>query len=206
MSLQVEIVSSISEIDAKSWDGLTGGSPLLGHRFLSALEKTRCLGPGTGWQSYPLTVTDAGRLVGAVPLYAKSHSYGEYVFDWAWASAFEQNDIPYYPKLISAIPFTPITGNRLLSPDPDIRTLMADVLAQQLQRLNLSSIHILFPDAESAATLEEAGWLRRNGVQFRWVAGATPACVNHHQLIIFFSFLHPIIFGASILIKDINFN
>lgn len=168
MGLKVEIISSISHIDPTSWDALTDGSPLLSHHFLNALEKTRCVGSGTGWQPYPLIVTDGSQLLGAVPLYAKSHSYGEYVFDWAWASAFEQNDIPYYPKLISAIPFTPITSNRLLSPHPEIRVLMAKVLAEQLQRLNLSSVHILFPDTESAATLEDAGWLRRNGVQFRW--------------------------------------
>lgn len=168
MGLKVEIVTSISHIDPASWDALTDGSPLLSHRFLHALEKTRCVGSGTGWQPYPLIVTDGDELLGAVPLYAKSHSYGEYVFDWAWASAFEQNDIPYYPKLISAIPFTPITSNRLLSPHQEIRTLMAKVLAEQLQRLNLSSVHILFPDAESASTLEDAGWLKRSGVQFRW--------------------------------------
>lgn len=168
MDLKIEIVSSIGNIDPASWDALTDGSPLLSHRFLYALEKTRCIGSDTGWQPYPLIVTDGDQLLGAVPLYAKSHSYGEYVFDWAWASAFEQNDIAYYPKLVSAIPFTPITSNRLLSPDPQIRALMTKVLAEQLQRLDLSSVHILFPDAESATTLEEAGWLRRNGVQFRW--------------------------------------
>lgn len=168
MSLKIEIVSSISELDPKAWNALTDGSPLTSHAFFSALENTQCVGDGTGWQSYPLIVTEDDQLKGAIPLYAKSHSYGEYVFDWAWANAFEQNGIAYYPKLISAIPFTPITGARLLSHDPDVRTLMANVLADQLQRLNLSSVHVLFPSPDSAETLENSGWIKRDGVQFRW--------------------------------------
>lgn len=168
MSLKIEIVSSICTLAPASWDALTDGSPLTSHCFLSTLEKTQCVGSGTGWQSYPLLVTDGAELLGAVPLYAKSHSYGEYVFDWAWANAFEQNGIAYYPKLLSAIPFTPITGARLLSHDSEIRRLMVNVLADRLQGLKLSSVHVLFPDADSAETLEQAGWLRRNGVQFRW--------------------------------------
>lgn len=168
MSLKIEIVSGIGELDPVLWDALTDGSPLLTHRFLSTLESTRCVGEGTGWQPCPLVVTEGGSLLGAVPLYAKSHSYGEYVFDWAWANAFEQHGIAYYPKLLSAIPFTPITGARLLSQNPQIRNLMANVLAEQLQTFQVSSAHVLFPDEESAQVFENAGWLRRNGVQFRW--------------------------------------
>lgn len=168
MSLKAEILSSISEIAPQAWDAITDGTPLTSHRFLSAFEQTGCVGAGTGWQPYPLIVTDDDKLVGAVPLYAKSHSYGEYVFDWAWANAFEQNGLPYYPKLIAAIPFTPITGARLLSHRPEVRTLMAEMLADQLQRLQLSSVHVLFPDEDSTKTLVQANWLRRDGVQFRW--------------------------------------
>ncbi len=175
MSLQVEIASSISDIDPASWDALTDGSPLLSHAFLSALEKTGCVGPGTGWQACPLLVKDQSRLLGAMPLYAKSHSYGEYVFDWAWANAFEQHGLDYYPKLICAIPFTPITGPRICAPDPAIRKLMVEVLSQQLHSLKLSSAHVLFPDDESAESLEKAGWLRRSGVQFRWENENFPA-------------------------------
>ena len=168
MSLKIEIVSSISELDSNAWNALTDGSPLTSHGFFSALEKTQCVGDGTGWQPIPLIVTEDNQLKGAIPLYAKSHSYGEYVFDWAWANAFEQNGVTYYPKLISAIPFTPISGARLLSHDPEVRTLMAAVLADQLQRLNLSSVHVLFPDDDSAESLEKLGWIKRDGVQFRW--------------------------------------
>jgi predicted N-acyltransferase len=168
MSLQVEIAPSICDLDPVLWDALTDGSPLLSHSFLSALEKTGCVGPGTGWQACPLLVKDGNRLLGAMPLYAKTHSYGEYVFDWSWANAFEQHGLDYYPKLICAIPFTPITGPRLLSPDPAIRKLMAEVLSQQLHGLNLSSAHVLFPDNESAQTLKNVGWMQRSGMQFRW--------------------------------------
>jgi uncharacterized protein len=168
MSLKIEIVSSISELDSKAWDALTDGSPLTSHSFFATLENTQCVGTGTGWQPYPLIVTEDHQLRGAIPLYAKSHSYGEYVFDWSWANAFEQNGLAYYPKLISAIPFTPITGARLLSHDPEIRKLMVSVLADQLQRLNLSSVHVLFPNPESSETLEASGWIKRDGVQFRW--------------------------------------
>ena len=139
----MEIVAGVSQINAQEWDALTDGSPLLSHAFLSALEETGCVGTGTGWQPYPLVVVNAGRLVGAVPLYLKNHSYGEYVFDWAWAEAFGRNGLAYYPKLLAAIPFTPITSARLLSADVEIQLLMAQVISEQLQRHSLSSAHIL---------------------------------------------------------------
>jgi hypothetical protein len=168
MQLTFESVSGISELEAAGWDALTDGSPLLSHRFLSTLETTGCIGPGTGWQACPLVVKNGDTLAGAVPLYAKSHSYGEYVFDWSWASAFEQHGLKYYPKLIAAVPFTPITGARLLSQDPFIRQQMAAIIANQLENLQLSSAHVLFPDQASADVLRHAGWLQRDGVQFRW--------------------------------------
>jgi len=168
MGIEVEIVGGISEIAASEWDALTDHSPILSHAFLSALEETGCVGAGTGWQPYPLTVRDNGNLVGAIALYLKSHSYGEYVFDWAWADAYERNGLPYYPKLLAAIPFTPITGPRLLSTDRKIQLLMAQVLGQQMERHSLSSSHILFPDENTANILREDGWLERSGIQFRW--------------------------------------
>ncbi len=168
MQFTFEIVSGVSELDPAAWDALTDGSPLLSYAFLAALETSGCVGPGTGWQSCPLVVKHGERLAGAVPLYAKSHSYGEYVFDWSWASAFEQHGLKYYPKLIAAVPFTPITGARLLSHDPFIRQQMAAIIANQLENLQLSSVHVLFPDPASADVLREAGWLQRDGVQFRW--------------------------------------
>lgn len=168
MNIEMEIVSGVSQLDAGQWNALAGSSPMLGHAFLSALEDTGCVGAGTGWQPYPLVARCEGKLIGAMPLYLKSHSYGEYVFDWAWADAFERNGMAYYPKFLSTIPFTPVSGGRLLSADAEIQALMAEVLNEQMQRHALSSAHVLFADDNTAAILRAAGWIERSGVQFRW--------------------------------------
>lgn len=168
MSLVLEITDSILQVNAKDWDGLVGDMPLLSHAFLSALERSGSLGKGTGWQSYTMLVHEGGKLVGALPLYIKSHSYGEYVFDWAWADAYERSGLNYYPKLLSAIPFTPITSKRLLGSKPEVKALMLEALTGIMHKHQLSSAHILFPDDDSAELLKKAGWLQRNGVQFRW--------------------------------------
>lgn len=168
MSLILEISDSIEQLDAHGWDALAGDMPLLSHAFLSALESSGSVGKGTGWQPYPMLVHDDGRLVGAMPLYIKSHSYGEYVFDWAWAEAYERNGLSYYPKLISAIPFTPVTSQRLIAESSQIQALMLEALTETMHKHQLSSMHVLFPDDASTVALEKAGWLQRNGVQFRW--------------------------------------
>lgn len=168
MSPQITLVSGIKDIDPASWDALGDGSPFLTHVFLSTLEKTGCVGPGTGWQPCPLLVRDGNRLLGAMPLYAKRHSYGEYVFDWAWANAFEQHGIDYYPKLVCAVPFTPVTGPRLLCADAGMRWQMLAALGDQLLASGWSSAHVLFPDEDAAQAMAAAGWLKRGGVQFRW--------------------------------------
>jgi len=168
MPVEISLLTSVSQIDPLQWDALTDGSPILSHAFLSALETTGCVGEGSGWQPYPIVAMDNGRLVGAVPLYLKGHSYGEYVFDWSWADAYERNGIAYYPKLLVAIPFTPVTGARLLSADQQVQASMADMLIQQMVAHNLSSAHVLFPDAATGNLLNAGGWLKRSGVQFRW--------------------------------------
>ncbi len=165
---RAEIISSINEIAADEWDALTDGTPLLSHAFLSALENSGSVGNGTGWMPHPLIVTQNNRLVGAMPLYLKSHSYGEYVFDWAWADAYQRSGLNYYPKLLSAIPFSPITSNRLLSQQPKVQLLMIEALENMLHQHDLSSAHVLFPNDVDALPLEKAGWLKRTGVQFRW--------------------------------------
>ena len=177
MSLIIEIIDSISEINATQWDALTDGTPLLSHAFLSSLEHTNCVGQSTGWTPKPLIVRDGEQLLGAMPLYVKTHSYGEYVFDWAWADAYDKaysadatrmNGHSYYPKLLSAIPFSPITSARLLAKTPQVQQMLVDALAQVMQQHQLSSAHVLFPDEVSASILQEAGWMQRRGVQFRW--------------------------------------
>ena len=170
--ITVELIPSLDEIDAKQWDALTDGTPLLSHAFLSALEHSGSVGRGAGWNPYPLVVKQNGQLIGAMPLYLKSHSYGEYVFDWAWADVYERSGLNYYPKLLSAIPFSPITSARLLvsenTSDPKIKSLMVEALEGAMQQHKLSSAHVLFPGDTCAAQLEAAGWLKRTGVQFRW--------------------------------------
>ena len=166
--ISVELITSINEISAQDWDALTDGTPLLCHAFLSALENTGCVGKGTGWNPHPLIVRQGSQLIGAMPLYLKSHSYGEYVFDWAWADAYARSWLNYYPKLLSAIPFSPITSARLLSKQPEIQLLMIEALENTMHDNKLSSVHVLFPDELSAKQFELAGWLKRSGVQFRW--------------------------------------
>lgn len=168
MSLTLEITDSIQEVDASRWNALVGDMPLLSHAFLSALETSGSVGKGTGWQPYPMLVHDAGKLVGAMPLYLKTHSYGEYVFDWAWADAYQRNGLNYYPKLLSAIPFTPISSGRLLSSNPQVQALMIEALSETMLKYQLSSVHVIFPNEDSATALMQAGWMQRQGVQFRW--------------------------------------
>lgn len=168
MNIEIEILDSFRAIKAEEWNALTDGSPVLNHAMFTTLEETGCVGPGTGWQPYPMVAKSAGKVVGAIPLYLKGHSYGEYVFDWAWADVFERCGIRYYPKLLVAIPFTPVTGPRLLSQLPEVQTVLAQILAQQMDKHALSSAHVLFPDEASAQALANAGWFERNGVQFRW--------------------------------------
>src|SRR5690606_25107128 len=116
MDLEHKRLSSLDEVDPAAWNALSDGNPFLRHEFLSALEHTGCVGPGTGWDPCHVVVTEkgTGRLVGALPLYVKHDSRGEFVFDWGWADAYERAGLRYYPKLVASIPFTPATGPRLL--------------------------------------------------------------------------------------------
>lgn len=173
--LTVEILTNFNQISANEWDKLTDDTPLLSHAFLSALENSGSVGAKTGWNSQPLTVKKNGYLVGAIPLYLKQHSYGEYVFDWAWADAYQRSGLNYYPKLLAAIPFSPISSARLLcDPSSDqtnqanIKQVLIEALETTMHQYKLSSAHVIFPDTICAQYLENAHWLKRTGVQFRW--------------------------------------
>jgi len=168
MALRLEVAESIAKLSADAWDVLAGGVPLLSHAFLSAFETSNSVGAGTGWQPCFLLLYDDTQLIGAMPLYVKYHSYGEYVFDWAWAEAYERNGLSYYPKLVSAIPFTPINSSRLLTNHPDTKALIVNALSQIMRQNKMSSAHVLFPDDDSAEWFKQAGWMQRQGVQFRW--------------------------------------
>jgi predicted N-acyltransferase len=162
------VVNSFNDIPVAPWNALTENEPLLSHAFFSALENSGSVGNGTGWTLYPIIVTRDDQLIGAMPLFLKTHSYGEYVFDWAWADAYQQSGLQYYPKLLSAIPFSPITGPRLLAQDAETKMLMIEAVETIMEKHHLSSAHVLFPHDADAAILKEIGWHQRSGVQFRW--------------------------------------
>ena len=172
--MRTTIVPDLDQVSAADWNELRGtDNPFLRHEFLSALERTGCVGAGTGWEPrHALLHADDGTLVGAVPLYLKYHSYGEYVFDWAWADAYRRNGIAYYPKLVAAVPFTPATGARmLLAPGVDADDAGGRLLAAVRELADVescSSVHWLFPNATHTDWLETRGWLRRVGYQFHW--------------------------------------
>ncbi len=172
--MHVRIHRSLEEIDAVPWNQLAGDhNPFLRHEFLATLERHGCVGKALGWLPRPLAAyDDDGRLLGAAPMYLKTHSYGELVFDWAWADAYQRAGLPYYPKLVVAIPYTPATGKRLLLRDGENKEPVADGLIQAALHYAsehaLSSVHWLFPTADDTQRLERHGLLRRIGCQFHW--------------------------------------
>ena len=171
-SLTLSLHRSIAEIPAADWDACAGaGNPFVSHAFLSAVEDSGSAGPRTGWLPQHAVLQDAaGHVVACAPMYAKSHSYGEYVFDHGWANAFDRAGGRYYPKLQIASPFSPVPGPRLLI-RPGSGLGIADfgsALAQACTELGLSSVHITFCTESEWAELGDAGWLRRMGMQFHW--------------------------------------
>ncbi len=170
---RTRIVSSLSEIGQNAWDALVQlqdeGNPFLSFAFLDALHESGSASVKSGWQPQFLTLWQEQELVAALPLYAKGHSYGEYVFDWAWADAYERNGLQYYPKLLSAIPFTPVTGSRLLARDGEARAALIAAIRNVQENNSFSSTHILYPPVEQAEQLREAGFMLRSGVQFHWL-------------------------------------
>ena len=167
--MTVEIVSTLADIDPRQWNRLAGGSPFLRHEFLHALHETGCACEKTGWAPRYLVALENKGLTGAMPLYVKSHSRGEYVFDWAWADAYERHGLEYYPKLLSAIPFTPVSGSRILAESPAVAESLAAGVLDVARDSNASSLHCLFPLPEQAALLAGKGMMLRHGVQFHWI-------------------------------------
>jgi len=174
MPLAVELVQDISTVNAGDWDALTGeDDPFVEHAFLLALEKSGSVGEGSGWMPLHVTVRDEGRLIGALPLYVKFHSYGEYIFDWSWANAAERSGLRYYPKLVSMVPFTPVTGRRLLmaegaDPDDITQALLAGVQAAA-EEVKASSFHVLFlTETERALVSNNSKLMSRLSNQFHW--------------------------------------
>jgi predicted N-acyltransferase len=169
----VRAVTSVADVDAKAWDALDHGpSPFLRHGFLEALEVTGSIAKKSGWSPVYLLVEQGGALAGAVAAFVKTHSYGEYIFDWGWASAAQRAGLRYYPKLVVAAPHTPATGPRMLiAPNADaavVRGLLIDAVRALADETDCSSIHWLFCTAEEQALLAERGYLARASLQFHW--------------------------------------
>ena len=172
----LDLAPSIAEITATDWNRVAGSqNPFVSHEFLAALEGGGATGGDSGWDPMHLVLRDSeGRLAAAMPHYLKHHSYGEYIFDHSWANAFMRAGGDYYPKMLSAVPFTPATGPRFLVGDADplratqIRIALADGMVQRLNRLNLSSAHVNFLPEADTATLADQGWMIRSSIQFHW--------------------------------------
>ena len=168
-SLTLTLHPHIAQIPAEEWDACAGGgNPFVSHAFLSAMEDSGSANARTGWLPQHAALRDGERLVAVVPMYAKSHSYGEYVFDHSWANAFERSGGNYYPKLQAAVPFSPVPGPRLLTRPGVAPEALGQALIQACEELGLSGVHATFCTDADAGALERAGWLRRLGTQFHW--------------------------------------
>jgi len=169
--MTISTLHSLAELPAAQWDALLpDGQPFLRHAFLSALEDSGSVGARSGWQpAHRVLHAPRGELLAALPAYLKSHSRGEYVFDWSWAEACQQAGIAYYPKLLAAVPFSPVSGARLLAREAQDAGRLLDTLSAGLAAEGLSGLHVNFTDGFADALLaERAGWLERLGCQFHW--------------------------------------
>jgi predicted N-acyltransferase len=173
MNYRTCIVSSLAEIGEPAWSDLLArqgeANPFLSFSFLDALHTSGCASAATGWRPHYLTLWQDTTLAAALPLYLKAHSYGEYVFDWAWADAYRSHGLEYYPKLLSAIPFTPVAGPRLLARDAAARAALVAALCTHQRAAGVSSCHVLFAPEQQALQLQQAGFMLRGGVQFHWL-------------------------------------
>jgi len=175
--MKINFLRSINDISAAHWDALfANNSPFTQHAFLLALESSGCTQASTGWQSQHIIVSQNDQPIAAMPCFIKTHSYGEYVFDWTWADAYHQHGYQYYPKLLFAIPFTPSTGHRLGFCDSiktqqqksNIITFIDQATRKHSHALSLSSCHLLFPPSTLSNSLNEHGWKQRTGIQYHW--------------------------------------
>ena len=177
--LTVEFFSQINQIDASEWNALNANNyPFSQYEFLASLESSKCVGGNSGWQPCHIVVKRKDKLIAVMPSYLKDHSYGEYVFDWSWAQAYQQHGLDYYPKLISAIPFTPVPGNRLLcekteNPTEIIETI-SKVIRHRAEQDSWSGWHLLFPESNLRTACSKLDLLQREDVQFHW-------CNNNYQ-------------------------
>ena len=168
----LKVLDSLAAIAPSEWDTLANGNPTLSHAFLQSMIDAGCTTAATGWVPQFLTlfreVEGRETLAGAVPLYLKTHSYGEYVFDWAWAEAYQRHGLDYYPKLLAAVPFTPCSGARLMALTSTDRQRLVEGLLNLAAQNDVPSLHVLFPEQHEQDLLVAAGMMPRSSVQFHW--------------------------------------
>lgn len=174
----IQVLASPAELDRDEWNALlarqASPNPFMRHEYLVAMEASRSAIPATGWTPRFIALRSGARLVAGCALYLKAHSYGEYVFDWAWANAYEQHGLSYYPKAVVAAPFTPVPGARLLAVDAPSRRALVEVLVQWCRKQRISSLHLLFADEADIAACAAAGLMLRHTVQFHWTNRGWP--------------------------------
>ena len=175
----IEVFESVSKIAAAHWDELLamhpGANPFMAHAYLWAMEHSASSTPKTGWTPRFITLWRGGALYAACPLYIKTHSLGEFVFDWAWANAYAQHGLNYYPKAVVAVPFTPVPGPRLLARDAATRSALLQATLDFCRQQGLSSLHVLFASDHDIAAANAAGLMQRHTVQFHWANETQPA-------------------------------
>ena len=168
--MRAVVTDGIEEIDARDWNTLVGDSyPFLRHEFLLAAEETGCVSADSGWSPRHIALLDEReKLLGAMPLYEKTHSWGEFVFDWSWAQAYQQAGLDYYPKLVSAAPFTPAPSGRLFVSQQELRPILVQAALAYAKECDHSSLHVLFPREDELGVLEDTGLKLRKDCQFHW--------------------------------------
>ncbi len=168
----IRVLNSVGQIDSAQWDSMLARqdapTPFMRHAYLLAMEQSASATPATGWTPRFVSVWQGKHLAGACALYLKDHSYGEYVFDWAWANAYEQHGLAYYPKAVIATPFTPVPGSRLLAQDDAARKALVDAVIAWCRQQKLSSVHLLFASEQDMRACQAAGLMLRHTVQFHW--------------------------------------
>ena len=164
--LEVYSSTSFKELDFSSIE--FKDNTFLAKEFFLALEVSGSIGKDSGWIPFPIIAKDNGVVVGCMPIFLKEHSYGEYIFDWSWAEAFQRHGLSYYPKLVCAIPFTPVTGPRILAINNKIKKLLIKSLEKIMHQHKISSCHFLFTNSDDQKILSKEGWMQRQGVQFKW--------------------------------------
>jgi uncharacterized protein len=164
----LKIIENIADIPVAEWDALAGDDPMLSHAFFLALQESGCAMPQFGWKAQFLTLWQDSHLLAAMPLYLKMNSYGEHVFDFAWADAYQRHGLRYYPKLVCTVPFTPVTGRRLLATADDMRGLLLKHALQYARDTSVSSLHCLFLNEADALEAQSQGMMLRQDVQFHW--------------------------------------